>query len=207
MQQGFMSLSHTILMLLAESAHSGYDLSKEFDECVGHYWQATPQQIYRELSKLDGQGLVEAETIAQEGRPNKKLYTITAAGKLKLVEWLTEPADPMSVREDLMVKMRGSHLIAPDAMLTELQRRQAIHEEKLEVLRANERDRFANPDSLSDSEFVQYLTFRCGIRYESGWAAWCAEAIERIQQRVAQKQRENEKKKGDRPIPSAEARL
>ncbi|MEO0852838.1 MAG: PadR family transcriptional regulator, partial [Cyanobacteria bacterium J06648_11] len=53
-----MSLSHTILMLLAEGAHSGYDLSKEFDECVGHYWQATPQQIYRELGKLDDRGLV-----------------------------------------------------------------------------------------------------------------------------------------------------
>lgn len=183
-----MSLAHTILTLLAESAHSGYDLSKEFDECVGHYWQATPQQIYRELAKLEARGAVEAETIAQEGRPNKKLYTITAAGKLELVEWLVEPADPMSVREDLMVKVRGSHLVAPQVMLAELERRQRIHEEKLAALREIERTDYAEPDRLSDSEFVQYLTLRCGIRYESGWADWCAEAIERLQQRVVQKE-------------------
>lgn len=187
MQVLCMALAHTILMLLAEQAHSGYDLSKEFNECVGHYWQATPQQIYRELAKLEKRDWIEAETITQESRPNKKLYSITATGKLKLVEWLVQPADPMSVREDLMVKVRGSHLVNPEVMLQELERRRQIHADKLAKLREFEHEHFSEPDRLSDSEFVQYLTLRCGIRYESGWAEWCTEAIERLQQRVQQK--------------------
>ena len=177
-----MALSHTILMLLSECPHSGYDISKEFEECVGHYWQATPQQIYRELSKMEKQGWIEAETIAQEGRPNKKLFSMTEAGKQELVTWIGQPSDPMPVREELLVKVRGGHVVEPEVLVEELIRRQARHAEKLEQLHAMERENFAQPDELTGEQLLMYLTLRCGIRYESMWADWCDEAIGRLTQ-------------------------
>ena len=176
-----MALSHTILMLLSECPHSGYDIGKEFDECVGHYWQATSQQIYRELSKMEKQGWIEAETISQEGRPNKKLFSITDTGKQELLDWIGQPSEPMSVREDLMIKVRAGHLVEPEVLLAELSRRKTIHAGKLAQLLDMERESFPNPDELEGGSLMMYLTLRCGVRYESMWKEWCEEAIARME--------------------------
>jgi hypothetical protein len=42
----------------------GYDIRKRFEGSVGFFWQANFQQIYRELGKLEEQGLVRSEAIA-----------------------------------------------------------------------------------------------------------------------------------------------
>ena len=182
-----MALSHTILMLLSECPRSGYDIGKEFDECVGHYWQATSQQIYRELSKMEKQEWIEAETIAQEGRPNKKLFSITDAGQKQLLDWIARPSDPMSVREDLMVKVRAGHLVEPQVLIGELTRRRDIHAGKLAQLVEIEREDFPQPDALEGEELGNYLTLRCGFRYESMWVEWCEEAIARMMLVAAEK--------------------
>ncbi|MEM8714605.1 MAG: PadR family transcriptional regulator [Cyanobacteria bacterium P01_A01_bin.3] len=187
-----MALSHTILMLLSECPCSGYDIGKEFDECVGHYWQATSQQIYRELSKMEKQGWIEAETIAQEGRPNKKVFSINAAGKQELLTWVNQPSNPMSVREDLMVKMRASHLVEPQVVIDELTRRRDIHAGKLAQLLEIEREDFPKPDELEGEELGHYLTLRCGLRYESMWVDWCEEAIERMTLVAAEKKKDGD---------------
>ncbi|MGK7913137.1 MAG: PadR family transcriptional regulator [Synechococcus sp.] len=186
-----MALSHTILMLLSECPRSGYDIGKEFDECVGHYWQATSQQIYRELSKMEALEWVEAEAIAQEGRPNKKVFSMTAAGQQELLTWIAQPSNPMSVREDLMVKMRASHLVDPQMVIDELSRRRDIHAGKLAQLFEIEREDFQHPDELEGEKLGHYLTFRCGIRYESMWVDWCEEAIARMKL-VAEKTKDGE---------------
>jgi DNA-binding PadR family transcriptional regulator len=82
-----MALSHTILAILANSPHSGYDISKRFEETVSCYWQASQQQIYRELGKMEHQGWVAFEKVPQEGKPDKKIYRITDAGLEELRQW------------------------------------------------------------------------------------------------------------------------
>jgi DNA-binding PadR family transcriptional regulator len=61
--------------------YCGYDLSKRFDGSVGFFWNATQQQIYRELAKLEDQGWISPQTISQQGRPDKKLYSVTDFGR------------------------------------------------------------------------------------------------------------------------------
>jgi DNA-binding PadR family transcriptional regulator len=69
---------------LLQSPQTGYDLSKEFDEKVSCYWQATSQQIYRELARMEAQGWVAMTVIPQSGRPDKKLYALTELGQQEL---------------------------------------------------------------------------------------------------------------------------
>jgi DNA-binding PadR family transcriptional regulator len=76
-----MALSHAILSALTDRPCSGYDLAKQFDGSVGFFWHASHQQIYRELTKLEQQGLVTAEAIAQAGKPDKKVYRVTEAAE------------------------------------------------------------------------------------------------------------------------------
>ncbi len=66
-----MALAHAILAALLDCPCSGYDLRKRFEGSVGFFWQASFQQIYRELGKLEELGWVESEAIVQQGRPDK----------------------------------------------------------------------------------------------------------------------------------------
>ena len=171
-----MALSHTILATLGDEAYSGYDLWKKFTECTSHYWKASQQQVYRELSKLETQGAIAPKIVSQENRPDKKLYRVTPLGKEILTTWIAEPSEPMAIREELLVKVLASHLVAPEVIIDELKRRQEIHQEKLAACLAKEQE------MLQESSLNKhvYLTLRRGIRYESEWVEWCEEAIEVI---------------------------
>ena len=178
-----MALTHTILATLGNEAFSGYDLWKKFTECPSHYWQASQQQVYRELGKLETQGAIAPEVVSQEGRPDKKLYRITPIGKEILTTWIAEPSEPMAIREELLVKVLSAHLVSPEVIVEELQRRQQIHAEKLAKFQEVEREMLASAP-MSEPEKCIYLTLRCGIRYETGWVEWCEEAIAAFQSEV-----------------------
>ncbi|MEM8832622.1 MAG: PadR family transcriptional regulator [Cyanobacteria bacterium P01_G01_bin.19] len=174
-----MALSHTILATLGNDAFSGYDLWKKFTECTNHYWKASQQQVYRELSKLETQGAIASEVVSQENRPDKKLYSITAIGKETLTQWIAEPSEPTAVREELLVKVLAANLVSPDIILKELERRHQIHAENLAACREMEREMLREGDfsELSATKKCMYLTLRRGIRYETEWVEWCEEAI------------------------------
>lgn len=176
-----MALTHTILATLGDNAYSGYDLWKQFTECTNHYWQASQQQVYRELSKLETQGAIVSEIVPQEGRPDKKLYRLTAIGKEILTAWVAEPSEPMAVREELLVKVLAAHLVSPEVIIKELQRRHQIHSQNLAACKEKEQEMLANGE-LSPAKRCMYLTLRRGIRYESEWVAWCEEAIAAFQE-------------------------
>jgi DNA-binding PadR family transcriptional regulator len=77
---------------------------------VASYWSATPQQLYRELERLESEGLVRGRVVEQERRPNKRVFTLTRAGREELHAFIGQPTRPTAIRDDLLVK-----LLAADA--------------------------------------------------------------------------------------------
>lgn len=75
------SLRDAVLAALLEGESSGYDLAKDFDASVANFWPATPQQLYRELDRLAGQGLIRARVVHQQRRPNKDPVRHGGAGR------------------------------------------------------------------------------------------------------------------------------
>jgi len=53
-----MALRHAVLAALLEGEASGYQLAKRFDVSVANFWSATPQQLYRELERLEQERLL-----------------------------------------------------------------------------------------------------------------------------------------------------
>ncbi|MEN9568276.1 MAG: hypothetical protein RLZZ69_3472 [Cyanobacteriota bacterium] len=173
-----MALSHTILANLANNAAvSGYDLWKEFSASSCNYWKASQQQIYRELTKLEGQGAIAATTVSQAGRPDKKLYQITDQGKKILIAWMSEFSEPTAIREELLVKVLAAHLVPPEVIIKELKRHHEIHSNHLNHYKQIEQEEMADLTKLSLEQKCQYLTLRRGIRLETEWVEWCQEAI------------------------------
>ena len=171
-----MSLAHAIATILLQSPQTGYDLSKEFSERVSCYWQATSQQIYRELARMQEKGWVEVEVLPQSVRPDKKIYSLTDVGRQELISWIAQPSEPTAIREDLLVKVRGGFIIPEDILIREIERRKQFHQQKLAYYRSRELE-FGDVDHLSRPQRHMHLTLRCGIRYETMWIEWCDEAI------------------------------
>lgn len=171
-----MALAHTILVVLASEPRSGYDVSKCFDESLSCYWKASQQQIYRELSKMEQQGWVCFETIPQEGKPDKKIYHLTAQGQQELAQWFTEPTEPTPIREDLLVRVLAGALMPRDCLIKELQRRRHLHLDQLKRYQDKEALYKAMPQPQPLDQF-RYLTLRRGIRYETAWIDWCDEVL------------------------------
>src|SRR5690349_17967682 len=100
-----MSLRSAILGFLSLEPTSGYDLKQRFDGSVRSFWTATQSQIYRELHALERDGAVRAETVAGEGKPDRKIYSLTAEGRRELASWLEEPLEPMQLRHPMLLKL------------------------------------------------------------------------------------------------------
>ena len=172
-----MALAHTILATLGTESYSGYDLWKKFSQTSKYYWQASQQQIYRELGKLEQEGAIASEIIPQAGRPDKKLYKITDKGTEILKAWLIEPSEPTAIREELLVKVIAAKLVPKSLILQEIKRHQQIHAQKLSEYRQIEQEKFAETAQLTFEQKCIYATLRCGIGYETYRIAWCEEAI------------------------------
>ena len=108
-----MALPHAILVSLSERSGSRYELARRFDRSIGFFWSATHQQIYRTLT-MEGDGWVHVAPVIQQGRPDKKVYTVAEAGRVELARWIAEPLSGRgsSVTDnrtrDLAVKIRAA---------------------------------------------------------------------------------------------------
>jgi len=171
-----MALVHTLLTVLCEHPASGYDLSKQFEETVSCYWKASQQQIYRELSRMEELGWVAFERVPQAGKPDKKIYEITEAGRQELRRWYQEPTEPTPIREDLLVKVLGGAHLPNDTLMQELKRRRQMHIEQLQRYQELETQYQAIPNPPVQEQY-RYLTLRRGLRYEEDWISWCDEVL------------------------------
>lgn len=172
-----MALEHAILVSLAERASTGYDLARRFDRSIGQFWTATHQQVYKVLARMEGNGWLAATHVAQEGRPDKKVYDLTAAGRAELADWIDRPADPEATRSDLAVKIRGASYGDPAAVADEVCRHRAMHADRLEFYLANEKREFPDPSALTGHRLHQWLVLRGGINLERGMIDWFDEVI------------------------------
>ena len=100
------------LAALSMGDASGYEIKKMFEDGpFSHFYDAGYGSIYPALNGLLGAGFVTCEETPQEGRPAKKVYSLTPAGKNALCEALhTRPARDR-VRSDSLVMLYFAHLL------------------------------------------------------------------------------------------------
>src|SRR5215207_9478046 len=80
-----------ILSLLAKEPAHGYELRQRLVKALGPVaGELNPGQVYVTLSRLERAGLVEAREVAQPSHPDKKVYELTASGRERVQQWLTD---------------------------------------------------------------------------------------------------------------------
>jgi PadR family transcriptional regulator AphA len=172
-----MALREVILTVLARGEMTGYEITKDFEAVYVHFWRASHQQVYRELARLKKDGRVTVKVIGQEGKPDKKVYSITKRGLDELKRWILEPTEPPRPQYDLLVKLLGSHIVDRREFHRELERIRALAEEWLGGLRAMRRECLSRrSEGWSQHEQVLYLTLRRGLLLGQAQLRWLEEA-------------------------------
>ncbi|MDT4924329.1 MAG: hypothetical protein QOG01_2042 [Pseudonocardiales bacterium] len=182
-----MALRHAVLAALLEGDASGYELAKRFDVSVANFWSATPQQLYRELERLEADGLLRGRVVEQQRRPNKRVFTLTAAGHDELHAFIAQPARPTAIRDDLLVKLQAAGDEDRDAVREALAQRLDHARDKLARY---DRLRDALLDGRDEDAYLRdaarvgpYLTLMGGRMYEQQNIRWCAAVLEVLDQR------------------------
>lgn len=171
-----MSLKHVILIALSRNPASGYDIVKEFDQSLKHFWNASHQQIYRDLKVLDADGLVTKTTVAQDARPNKYIYRLTSAGRDELEQWLGQSV-PVRINNELLVKLLAAESFGVEGALRLLAEQRSIHAARLAAYRRIEREHFAQLalDSMPLEVKLRHAALRRGLLGEADWLNWIVE--------------------------------
>ncbi|MDF2927648.1 MAG: hypothetical protein K0R57_6562 [Paenibacillaceae bacterium] len=121
------TLSYGLLSLISGSPCSGYDLTQR----IQFFWNANHSQIYPLLSQLEEMGLVSFEHVLQKDKPDKKIYTITEAGREELRNWFAGPTDPPVVRDEFALKMFSLWLVDQEAVKRLIREKAGMLEAKL----------------------------------------------------------------------------
>ena len=187
-----MALTHAILVSLCEQSGSGYELARRFDRSIGYFWSATHQQIYRTLRAMEDDGWVCVTPVAQQGRPDKKVHSVSDAGRAELVRWIAEmPSGGRghansvtdSRARDIAVKLRGAAYGGPGALPALREQIVTLRAERaalLDTYRGYQKSQFPDPAGLSGTALHQYLVLRGGIRSEQGSIDWLDEILTAI---------------------------
>lgn len=84
-----MNIRTLCLGILSFQEASGYEIKKEIEEGMfSHFIDASFGSIYPALSQLNAEGLVTVRAEEQTGRPDKKVYSVTDAGRAALAKGL-----------------------------------------------------------------------------------------------------------------------
>lgn len=109
-----MDVKTVCLGMLTDGPASGYDMKKCFESTFGHFFPAGYGSIYPALATLARNGLVEFEEVPQEGKPDRKVYSITDDGRAELDKALSNPTPTHKVRSEFLAMMCFAHLMTDE---------------------------------------------------------------------------------------------
>jgi len=178
-----MPLEHAILAFLDFQPMTGYDLKKFFDVSVAHFWSATQSHIYKSLDGLEKKGWAETRVIPQTGKPNRKEYQITDAGRSELRHWLVTPFPMEAVREASMIQIFFSHFSSNDEIAGLFENRMNEIRERLHLLKTSAQaaiDENAKQIGIERARKLWQITLDYGIDYYEFELAWYEKTLKII---------------------------
>jgi len=95
-----------LLALLANGPAHGYELKTAMEQRFGAVLgPLNAGQIYTTLSRLERDGLVDDDAVAQNGRPNKRVYRLTEQGRVELRGWVADSTPQTRLKDDFFIKL------------------------------------------------------------------------------------------------------
>ncbi|PAW76035.1 MAG: hypothetical protein B9S32_16645 [Verrucomicrobia bacterium Tous-C9LFEB] len=158
-----------ILASLWSGSRHGYEIRHSAGAMLGGSCLLNNNQLYPLLRRFEAEGVVTSTTLAQVGRPERHVYSLTSQGKSLLKSRIAEFPEAMA-RDDreFLIRVHHFHLIEARARCRILEARLAALHERLErtAARLEAPETKKRPYVQQASEFVTAKT-----RLEMDWIA------------------------------------
>jgi DNA-binding PadR family transcriptional regulator len=176
------NLGCAILGLLARGPRTGYDLARLMRIPVGYFWTARHSQIYPELTRLEGAGLVRHDVVPGAGPRPTKRYDVTPAGRGALRAWVASELDQQPVRDLATLRLWSVWVVEPDVARGLVLRVLELRQEALATYEAELTEVAEDPRSQDPAHplFASGLTLEGGVRSARAAVEWCEWMLERL---------------------------
>jgi DNA-binding PadR family transcriptional regulator len=126
------SVSYVVLGLVRDGAATSYEMKQKVATSVGYFWNFPHSQLYAEPARLVELGLLAEEQ--EEGGRRRRIYTLTAAGRDSLAEWLRRPAaEPTQIRDVGLLKLFFGDVLGDDEIVALARAQEEAHRARLAV--------------------------------------------------------------------------
>jgi PadR family transcriptional regulator AphA len=171
--------TESLLGMLSMGPMSGYEVRQLVAESIGNFWSESYGQIYPALKRMVDDGLAEMQEERAEGRPAKKVYSLTERGRERLREWLGLPVVEQVPRNELLLKLFfGDRAELPRMReLVEVRRAELVAD-----LRRYEGTARSITEQYEGHPGLRFwlMTVRYGMAEAKALIAWCDECLEEM---------------------------
>lgn len=168
------STRHVVLGLLAQHPMSGYDIRHLLG---GLSWLVDGPSfgtLYPGLHTLLADGLVTVEVISSEGKPSRKVYSITEAGRKALQEWASRRVQSGGSLKEFVMRL----VLA--SSLSETGLRDCLERRLEQVVSFRPRIEEALVATSEEGDLGQYLTLDYGLALADAEQTWLDRTLARL---------------------------
>ncbi|WP_137151447.1 PadR family transcriptional regulator [Devosia sp. FKR38] len=130
-----MNVRTLCLSILHDGDATGYEIRRLSVEGECSYFvEASFGSIYPALARLESEGLVSSRLEQQDGKPTKKIYSITPAGRDAFVQELSAPMGEEVFRSPFLLFARFAHLLPRELVAARANDYLAVRQEKHRIV-------------------------------------------------------------------------
>lgn len=107
-----------LLGLLGIRPMTGYEIHRHHARALSPWWQTPRTQIYPKLRELEKRGLIQHEYVVQQGKPNKRVYSLGQDGVDALSRWLQRSIQWPDMRHHMMMRLFFGNVLPVPTMRT-----------------------------------------------------------------------------------------
>jgi PadR family transcriptional regulator AphA len=169
------SIRHLVLGLLTQQPMSGYDIKRFLKSLSWLIESPSFGTIYPSLRALREDGLVTVETIPQQDRPPRKIYTITESGSQAVQEWVGQPLAPDTSLKAFVMRLVLANSLSHTSLTAHLEQRRSQVETHFATL-----EQLAKATDGADN--AHHIAYDYSLALASAELTWLESALEQLSQ-------------------------
>jgi len=170
-----MDIQSILLGFLIRNSMTGYDLKKAFSMSFSFFSGLSYGSIYPALRKMEKQGLISKRLEIRSDGPNRKIYTITDAGKAAFLDTLRSPLPRDQPKSPFLMRLFFFAYLSPE------EQRAIVVNYLNFVEEARRQMDLARPEIEAHADRFQFLCYEFGLRFFSDLTRNLAQVVDSLE--------------------------
>ena len=173
------NLKYVILGLLTQKPMTGYEIKQRFEGALSEFWYANHSQIYPELKRLTEEDMIQYKIQIVGNSLEKKVYTITEAGKKEFNIWLKKREGLEATPKDIFrLRLFFSNELPEEIQMELIQDQLELHKERLRHLEKNKVYFGGLCKKEMSAELRDYMVLEGASMREEAYCNWLKKCLQ-----------------------------